>query len=158
MSECEPQLLSSYMDGELASADRDRVAQHLRLCPSCARELLLLQEGSQLLREYPFDTINDEELSRIHGAIEAESEQPVWRLGMLVGALAASIMIISSAWLMEIPAATNSGLQATAPMPQWERVAMTLRADPLPQTVNDDGIRLADAGLADWMLDGLGRH
>ena len=41
------------------------------------------------------------------------------------------------------------------PRPAWERVAMNLRADPLPNTTPGSEAYLADARLADWMLQGL---
>jgi anti-sigma factor RsiW len=158
MIECDPQLLSACLDGELSPEQQGQVREHLRQCPACARELRMLEESSRLIHEHPFEELDQRELSDLHRAVnQVASEQTIWRLGLVLGALAASILVISSAWLMEIPApSAGRGRQRTvaiAPASQWERVAMTLRADPLPP--ENDAIQLADAGLADWMLQGL---
>jgi hypothetical protein len=57
---------------------------------------------------------------------------------------------------MELPAggtAPGQARMAAAPEP-WERLAMTLEVDPL-STPASDSIQVADADLAQWMLDGL---
>ena len=122
-----------------------------------------LRDQAGAIQQYPFDDLRDDELVRLHQAIDAEQEDhPVWRLGMILGALAASVMIISSAWLMELPARSRVapvGQVATAPMESWERVAMYLRADPSAVPADDPGaIRVADSQFAQWMLDGLSRQ
>ena len=43
--------LSSYMDGELAAGDSRRVADHLRLCSKCSRELQVLERTQAALQE-----------------------------------------------------------------------------------------------------------
>ncbi|HEY7089766.1 MAG TPA: zf-HC2 domain-containing protein [Tepidisphaeraceae bacterium] len=163
--ECEPKVLSAYLDGELSPMLRERVEAHVRGCPTCAAELAKLRETIVALKEYPFPTLSTRALANIHDAVDdASAEQPVWRLGLTVGALAASILIICSVWLWDLtrtPAVTTTGGVSTqvvvAPPASWERVAITLRVDPLPQelTPDDNVMQLADARLADWMLSGL---
>lgn len=160
---CEPQLLSAYLDDELSPQARSAVEQHLRDCPQCTAELQRLREASQIIGGSTFEALNATELARIHAAIDDQKEeQPILRLGMMLSALAASILIISSAWLMEIPAEGGDGghnlAVAAAPVAQWERVAMTLRAEPMPLQVDvdtDHSVQFADAQFAEWMLDGL---
>jgi anti-sigma factor RsiW len=160
MSACDPQLLSVYLDGELPADRREQLELHLRDCPECRAQLQMLRDNARAIQQHPFDDLRDDELTRLHQAIDAEQEDhPVWRLGLILGALAASVMIISSAWLMELPARRTVHPQeevSMQPMESWERVAMYLRADPLAVPADDQGaIRLADSQFAQWMLDGL---
>jgi len=160
MSACDPQLLSLYLDGELPPERREQLELHLRNCPACSAQLQMLRDNARAIQQYPFDDLRDDEVTRLHEAIEAEQEDhPVWRLGMILGALAASVMIISSAWLMELPARTPvrpNDTVTVVPLQSWERVAIYLRADPLAVPAEDQGdIRLADSQFAQWMLEGL---
>jgi hypothetical protein len=96
--------------------------------------------------------------------------------------LAASILIISSVWLLEIPSRHTAVLSpgiAVVPasdLPDWERTALTLRVEPSPllqdrgslSPAEGDGIpqigladsrsfsdNSVDAQVADWMVAGL---
>jgi hypothetical protein len=74
-------------------------------------------------------------------------------------ALAASVLVIASAWLWDAPPADALPAPvAVMPAPEWERVAMTLDTEPLPGLGPDVPGRtvLADARLAEWMLQNLG--
>src|SRR5262245_49453623 len=102
MTPCESHLLSAFFDGELPLADQSRVETHLRDCATCAAELRAIRESSQLLRAHRFIDLSQEELSDLHRAIDdASDERPILRLGLTLGTLAASILIVSGAWLME---------------------------------------------------------
>lgn len=159
MSVCEPQLLSAYLDDELSSQDRDRIEQHLAVCEACSAELASLRASAALVRRHSFDDLKPLELERLHQAIRRESsEQSVFRLGMVLSAMAASVLIICSAWLMDAPGSTAGPgpTYVRIESPQWERVATTLRLDPLPmEWERDHSIQVADAQFAQWMLDGL---
>ena len=78
---------------------------------------------------------------------------------MLLGTLAASVLIISSAWLMELsqPVASPT-IVLTRPAQPWERMAMTLRAEPLLPQQDDNIAQFADAELAEWMLQRLSEN
>jgi hypothetical protein len=158
MSECDAQVLSAYVDGELDAAGRERVEQHIASCAACAEEIRSLRETSRLLTSYPFADIDRDELARAHDVIDAAVDQPVWRLGFTLGALAASVLIVSCAWLMELPKASpaeNPSPQiATNPQPQWERMATTLKAEPF-RSINGDTAMMSDSRLEEWMLNGL---
>src|SRR4029079_1855128 len=106
MSECDEQVLSAYVDGELDAAARERVEAHVQTCGGCAEEIRSLRETSRLLRGYPFADVDREELARAHEAIDEAVDQPVWRLGFTLGVIAASVLIVSCAWLMELPSAS----------------------------------------------------
>lgn len=157
MSECDAQLLSAYADGELDAASTQRVEQHIASCTACADEIRSLRETSRMLKSYPFADIDRDELARAHDAIDAAVDQPILRLGFTLGALAASVLIVSCAWLMELPKASPSP-QVGPPIqqPQWERMATTLKAEPF-RSMNGDTAMMTttDPKLAEWMLNGL---
>lgn len=156
MSDCDPQLLSAYIDGELLPVDRDRMEAHVRNCPACAQELELLRGLSSALRDVQFDELNASELRQIHSAIDESADQPILRLGLTLSAIAASILVVGSAWLMELPGASRTPAVATTPSPSWEQMAMTLSPGPLMEAGGGGNeIQLARADFADWMLDGL---
>jgi anti-sigma factor RsiW len=158
MSSCEPQLLSAYLDGELSPEQAQRVERHVRECPMCAAELEQMRDVSLAISEYSFEDLRPDELARVHEAIDRGVDQPVWRLGVILSGLAASILVISATWLAELPpptAHTRTEI-AKVKLQSWERVAMTLRAPPLPLEAPDRGeIQVADAQFAHWMLNGL---
>jgi len=165
MDRCDRQVLEAYRDGELDAAARARVEQHLASCPDCARELQELGKLSQMLASYSFQDITPQELRAVHQAVDDAQVQRVWRIGGSLGLVAASILIVSLAWLNTVPPVrTRLRPQTTVSAPAWEQVATTLRAGPLPGDIDNrprgEQIQLAeaqytDAQLAEWMLDGL---
>jgi anti-sigma factor RsiW len=167
MSNCDPQLLSAYHDGELDAATRQRVEVHLRDCPACAEELQGIRDASQLIAaggSADHSLLTDEELARVHDAIDDTSDRPILRIGAMLGAAAASLLIVSCAWLMDLPRQDHpaapppiSAARFTAPAQPWEEIAVTLRPE-IPMQAGDDlnsDTYLADAKLAEWMLQGL---
>ena len=137
--------LDAYYDGELEAAEQARIAEHVQGCPACRMALEQMRQMSALLAGDRPDAVHEvgaSEIARIHAAVNREMnrsafqvDRSFWRAAVLVSGLAASVLIIASAWLMETPAPRTQPLVAvepTAPQPAWERVAMTLQADPLP--------------------------
>jgi anti-sigma factor RsiW len=174
-SECAFQpRVGPYHDGELDADDRRAVAEHVERCAACAAELAWLQWVSgSVAAARPAEMTGAERRRVAHAvrrAVEAEDEESdepasysitLYRAAGAMMAVAASILIISWAWMGELPGTarptpggTGTGAVAAAEVPAWERVALTLRADPLPNHPFPD-VHLADARLADWMLDGL---
>jgi anti-sigma factor RsiW len=154
MVACEFELVSAYFDDELSPLDRAGVEEHLRECPRCAADLQFLRDASEMLKAQPFDDLDSDQRRRLHRAIDEDSARhTVWKIGMTICAAAASILIICGAWLWELPAPSHLPRTPMAQAPQWERMAMTLRAEPItPISEDDHMIHLADARLADWML------
>ena len=153
-----------YHDGELDAAARERVEQHLARCPECAEELAWLRSVSTSLAGRAA-RITDSERARLHeflddsiDAVDSEPDSfPLYRAAGALAAIAASILVLSCVWLNELPTrGTPSGAPgyAVAEIPAWERVAMNLRADPMPTQTGGE-VYLADARLADWVLQGL---
>jgi anti-sigma factor RsiW len=155
-------LLGAYFDDELPADQRPRVEEHLRNCTRCAAELEHFREDSRSLADYPFQDLIDRELADLHDAIDDAADRPVWRIGGALAVVAASVLIVSCAWLMELPTGTRSSssqatVTASAPPEPWEQVATTLRADPIQQAADDRSTQLAAADMADWILEGLSR-
>ena len=148
-------ILNAYVDDELDEPSRLRVESHVRACDTCAKELRELQTLTQSLADYPFADIDPHELSRVHAAIKTDDIEPVWRLGGVLGALAASVLIVSGVWLTQIPKPQQTQTARTTTPPQnWERIAVNLRVDPFP--VNDPSqTEFAKADLTELMLEGL---
>jgi anti-sigma factor RsiW len=160
MDRCDRQLLEAYRDGELDAAGRARVERHLAECPECARALAELSELSQMLSGYSFQDITEDELAAVHQAVEDAQVQRVWRIGGSLGLVAASILIVSLAWLNAVPPApARLRPRMTVSAPAWEQVATTLRAGPLPAGDANPEMRLATSEASDpllnLMLDGL---
>lgn len=156
MTTCRPELLSAYHDGELPQERRQLVEEHLRDCPSCSATLRAMQETSKMFASHPFEDLTADELDGLHESIRPAETGRIFRLAATLAVVAASVLIVSCAWLMELPATSNPiAHPQTLRRPEpWEQVATTLRPDPF-SFVQDDPIRLADAALADWMLVGL---
>jgi anti-sigma factor RsiW len=162
--------IAAYHDGELDAAMTSRVAEHVKGCAACADTLDQLRQVSGLFsqaREQAAVEVSAAELRPIHDAVDREIarvrptvDRNFWRTAGTLGALAASVLIVASAWLFETPAPHGPGALQISAAPAWERVATTLRVDPLPQVNADplvDRSALADAheSVADWMLANL---
>ena len=174
MKDCDLQpLLGAYHDRELDAMDVAKIEDHLRACSRCTAELAALREISRRIASASLSASLDEldpaESTRLHQAvhaIEGESDnQPLYRIAGLFAALAASVLIVSGVWLLEIHPASQIAVQTpvvselngrAVTAPEWERVAMSLRADPRPLvTGNSLFFALRYSSTVDWMLNGL---
>jgi anti-sigma factor RsiW len=167
MTRCdfEQSLLSAYVDDELDPSACQRVEEHLHTCPSCAAQLQSLKNLAEAFATYPYPDLNSTELDRLHQVLDEEVDAPVLRLAGSLSVVAASVLIVATAWLLELrstqPVPVASPANVTlAPAPAWEQVATSLHVD---APVYGGGIgnpmdrtQLADAQIADWMLQGLG--
>src|SRR5687768_1868129 len=148
----ERDLLAAYYDGELDADARTRVEAHVRGCAACARELELIRAAAEPLRRLRAERLAPAEWSALHAAVDdaddAEDASFV-RTAATLGVIAASILIVGLAWLrvlssastptvvVSVPPAPPAPPAPTAPLPwssperAWERVAVTLRPDPL---------------------------
>lgn len=159
MNVCERQTLGAYHDGELPEDQRRSVEEHVRACPVCADMLRSLDDTSAIFAQHAFDELTADELARVHEALDQAESQPLLKLVRVLTVVAASILLISCAWLMELP--STAGSIARQPVIRhaepWEQVATSLRPDPL-SLIQDDPIRFANADIAEWMLAGLNRR
>jgi anti-sigma factor RsiW len=163
MSTCPPHAnLEAYHDGELVAEARRAIEHHLSHCAACAGELAWLRSVSGALAPRRPAELSGAQLSRLHDAVDAAADaadgpysHSFRRTAAVLMAIAASIIILSVVWLNELPASRPApGPLAVAEVPAWERVAVTLRADPLPTHPGGE-VYLADANLANWVLRSL---
>jgi anti-sigma factor RsiW len=164
--------LDGYHDDELSDADARALKVHLDTCDSCRETLAELAEIRDAFRRLPEETMSSAALARAHAAAEASAEPlgsqadlSVTRFALLLTGLAASVMIIATAWLQTTPEASLSqpvAVVETSAAPEWERVAITLDVDQYRQPANglDPQQMLADtsmrdARVADWILRNL---
>jgi hypothetical protein len=170
MTECNYRSrLSAYHDGELAPQPARELERHIESCPACTAELAELRNVSALFAVFSEERMSRAALARAHDAVEGNAQPSLLRIAGLLAGLAASAMVIGTAWLWETPASPKLHhgpfvVVPTAPKdPQWLLVATTLRADPLPREVGQNRTQIvsepavANAGeYADWMLKELG--
>jgi anti-sigma factor RsiW len=167
MTECNYRSqLDAYHDGELAPQPAREFERHIESCPACTAELAELRNVSGLFAVFLEERMSRAALTRVHDAVEGNAQPSLLRIAGLLAGLAASTMVIGTAWLWETPASPKPphGTVAIVPAapkdPQWLLVATTLRADPLPREVGDDRTQIvsepAVADAAEWMLKNLG--
>jgi anti-sigma factor RsiW len=165
MNDCTFQpLIGLYHDGELDAVRRETLREHLSACTHCSDELASLQKLSAHIRCVVEPPIDPAEAARLHQAVQlaADSEGrslPLLRTAGLLTALAASVLIISGVWLMDMKLAGAPGSLAAGPArklaPEWERVATTLHADPTPGLVDDSLFAPRFASTVNWILEDL---
>lgn len=149
--------LDAYLDGELGQDAACEVAGHVGGCADCGRYVAELGDMSRLFAQRSRQRdITPSELSRLHRAVDRVYSQPLLRLAMAVSAVAASILIISLAWL-SVLSSPRQPTVGTGPIPEesaWERLAAGEGAVPVP---GDRQTGMADAERTrtiKWMLDG----
>jgi anti-sigma factor RsiW len=164
MSGCQFQSrLGAYHDGELDDSASQAVEHHLAECEICADELAGLREVSQAMAALDPGEITPLELARLHRELDRADDGSVIRLGVGLAAAAASILIISLAWIGQTPARpaqqANSQFQPVQQLPEWQRLAMGGELQK-PVLVNPVEPKLPDTGVAtndtiNWMLNEL---
>lgn len=161
MSDCPYKFrLDALHDGELDPQERIEIESHVHNCPACGVALAEIRRMAALFEPLKAERLSGEELARVHTAVDEPAEGPgVLRIASVLTGLAASVLIIGTAWLRQMPngSPNHSIVRAPTVAPAWERVAMTLQTDPLPfqPWQARAGPALADARLADWMLEDL---
>ena len=135
MSGCQYQSrLGAYHDGELDDSASQAVERHLAECEICAAELAGLREVSQAMAGFDPGEITPLELARLHRELDRADEGSVLRFGVGLAAAAASILIISLAWIGQTAARpaqqTNSQFQPVQQLPEWQRLAFLMPLRP----------------------------
>ena len=164
MSECNFQLLiDAFHDRELDREATAQVERHLTECEACKAQLASLRDLSARISVAAGSRgINHAETARLHQAVsnagDLKSDSlPLFRTMGLLGALAASVLIVSGVWLLDTKSNELSSVSPNnAPValaPEWERVATTGYADPSPGLLGDTFFSPRYA--VDWMLDDL---
>lgn len=158
MCDISPEILGAYHDGELSPTQRAEFEAHLAGCTVCMAELAQLREVSELFAKNGTEGISDTELHRLHEAVDDAMDRPVLRMFGMISAIAASLLIVSSVWLMEI----SRRSETVTPQPTtivkspeaWERLATTLKPEAVDHAPGSTE-SMADASLAEWMLHGV---
>ena len=164
MNECHFQLLiDAYHDRELDRESIAKVERHLTECTACTAYLASLRDLSARISVAAGSRgINQIESARLHQAVtnagnDESDSLPLFRTRGLLGALAASVLIVCGVWLLDTKSPElNSALPGNASValaPEWERVATTGYADPSPGLSGDTFFSPRYA--VDWMLDDL---
>jgi anti-sigma factor RsiW len=174
MSDCKyQQLLNAYHDGELDTQAHEDVHRHVQTCYLCRDQLGQIRRLSGLIRAAEAnrqgDDIRPDELRRIHSAVrQVEHDQPLMRIAGFMSAVAASLLIISAAWLAELPRPTSIA-RTPAPLsidtPEWQQVALREYVPPVPFQTEDMHDNLpafaqadgTDTQFVNWMVVGLSK-
>lgn len=153
--------LGAYYDGELDVAAADDIRSHVSFCARCGSELddikalsTAISEDGEALGALPI------ELARIQAGVRvsvkrADADVSLRRTAAFLGALAASLLIVSAAWLIDLErdAGNKPAVGAIAAAPDWERLASTLHAQPRPGVMGEmSPYSLRYAAVVDWML------
>ena len=164
MSDCEYRSrLDAFFDGELDPPDSERFERHVESCAGCAAELRQMQRLGRAFDTLAQEPMSDAALSRVHRAVDEvdlETDAPLslWRISLVLTSLAASVVVIGSVWMREVPDAGRRGpTVAGRGSPAWERVATLQEAGPIAQPLTDsmDRSRLADQRLTQFMITNL---
>jgi anti-sigma factor RsiW len=141
-------LVSRYHDDELDFKARVEFEQHLSGCAVCMAHLADLRQISSVLSGISFAEIQPAEQNRIHSAVAARrgevSERAILRMAIPLAALAASVLVVTSTFLLanmgHVRGATDlPAMSAAAPPHDLTLVAMQ-----------------SDSRLPAWMVRSLG--
>lgn len=155
MSQCTYQTsLESYYDGQARPELARQIESHLPTCAACSTELGRMAELSELLGAGRPEGIRPGELARLHEAVEAFEDRGILRLVVGLSAIAASILIISTAWLYDGPRPNTTRLVRTPTTEQtWERWASEGRIE-VPSGARPTGTAMSDT--THWMIQETG--
>ena len=92
--------LSAYHDGELPSEQRERVERHLAGCAACAADLEQYRRLSTLLAAAPRPHLTSEKKQDLYALSPQVEEAGYLRIAKWTTAMAASVMLAASVWVM----------------------------------------------------------
>jgi anti-sigma factor RsiW len=147
--------LSAFYDDELDADTSGRLQAHLADCPSCSASLQALRQVSRLIASAPTRPISQMGMARLHAAADVAARQrTVFPMAKALLAIAASVLIVGSAWLVEIPGQSGSP-KTSADVHSFDneldRIATGGRLI-LPNEIARD-TDLADRRFGQWMID-----
>lgn len=126
---------------------------HLRMCTGCSAELEEHRALSKTLGGVRQEPMTGDELERIHNAVDQAADRTIFRFAAGLSAVAASILIIGSAWLYDSP---QPGAVRVADFPQaresWEQLAIGRPPESI-DTRQTDFARTKEA--SNWMAANL---
>lgn len=146
--------LGPYHDGELAPERSREFERHLSGCEECSVELRQARELSKLLISVRPQVIEPDELAGIHDAVDEVASRSILRFAMGLSAIAASILIVSAAWLYD-GTPPRSGISRVPTTEQaWERLASTGQIE-LSVGARETGVAQQQKTI-EWMAVNLG--
>jgi len=118
--------LSAYHDGELSPDDRDQLERHLSECPACAAELEQFRRLSAILDTAPRPQLSDKSRRELYALAPQVQDAGYLRIAKWVTAMAASVMLAASVWVMS----HQPNTQAFSDVPRaWEQDAINPPTD-----------------------------
>ncbi len=142
--------LEAYHDGELSAAAASTLKAHLATCPACIKQLSELTQISNLFAAAPVPYLSQISRHRLHHKIADEMDRSLVRFAWGLAAVAAGIMIIGSAWLMQVKEVIPTPTVTAQVAPPWSGVPTSFESE----TVSHE----AATPVAQWYLaDASGR-
>lgn len=119
--------ISTYHDGELADEDRLQLEQHLSSnCPACALELQQWRRLSALIFSAAAPVLPARAKAKLYQLAPTVREASFVRLAEWTTALAASVLIAVSGWMMINQRSSARAPNQPAP---WQTVALATSGD-----------------------------
>ena len=144
MTSCDFEILiGPYHDQELEEDRAAEMAKHIVDCRSCAEHLAEVRRISGVINRIPLDPISGIERSRMYQLVDQlprrATESAIIRMAGSLAALAASVLLITSIWLM------GTGGSRNIARPVGSII-----------TISQTGTDQANSNLSHWMVRNLG--
>jgi anti-sigma factor RsiW len=147
--------LSAYYDGELDLRTARDMSLHLAECEACRQELKAMRQVSGVLSGMKPRELTPLGLARLHrSADELAEKSDALPLAKVLMAMAASVMVIGAAWLVQSPGqkVNTATPVVVVPTDNWERVATGGQVDfPKGAGGGDTGLALDSDAVNDWI-------
>jgi anti-sigma factor RsiW len=156
MSGCPLQArLSAFYDHELDATTATQIESHLAACAECRETLEGLRVVSRALSTTGRGDISQIGMARLHAtADDAARRRELYPVARALIAVAASVLVIAGAWLVETPAPTSrpylSVEQEAAA--DWEKLASGMQMN-YPRESGTE----TDVAFSNWMIESLNR-
>jgi anti-sigma factor RsiW len=158
-SMCEfEKLVGLYHDDELDELRTAGMREHLLECPVCAGHLADLRRISGCLGTIPLDGISGIERARMFRVADSLpmslAERAMIRMGAGLAAIAASLLIVTSLWLVGAGGSAARGQVISTPPAEDKALAVADNLDlPRMDAASQDQ---ANSNLSHWMVRNLG--
>ena len=137
------QHLSAYHDGELPAKMRQDIEYHLPLCGECSAELAQIRHLSAALASAPWPRLSIHQKQDLYALSPTVGEAVSIRISKWTAALAASVLLAASTWVLVRQATTQPAADQTS---HWLQVAVNPPQSADPQS---------DLSLPDWVESNL---
>jgi anti-sigma factor RsiW len=143
--------LSAYHDGRVSGDRLESLRRHIAECDPCALEVSRLAALSTLFANAVRPRLSQMSRHRLHNKIDQAMERGLIRFGWSISGIAASILLVSSVWLMHV----GTAKQTTESAPPWLGVAVSTEADSVVQNARTPAaaLYLADASAGSSSAD-----